>query len=114
MLASEYRLSGQGNFEKVLAGGTFVQANSFGLVYLKRSDELVSRYGFVVSTKVAKEAVLRNRIKRALSEAVRFLVSDVKRGYDVVFLAKQKGLKMSTDEIMREVRGALLKAGLMQ
>ena len=114
MLAKEYLLSGQKTFERVLSGGRFVQAESFGLCFLKKEDGLKSKYGFIVSTKVSKEAVQRNRIKRALSEAVRFLTADIIEGYDVVFLAKQKATAMSTDKMMNEVRETLGKASLLK
>lgn len=88
------------------------QSDSFGLSYLDRKDDLDSRFGFVVSNKIAKEAVLRNRIKRALSESVRFEMTRLKNGYDAIFLVKQVSLKKSTDELMREVRIALEKIDL--
>jgi len=114
MIASIYRLRGKDSFKAVLDRGTFVQAEAFGLAFLSREDEEVSKFGFVVSTKVSKEAVQRNRIKRALSEAVRFLTSDIKKGYDVVFLAKQRALQMSTDQMMNEVRETIRAAGLFE
>jgi ribonuclease P protein component len=114
MLANKYRLTGQANFDKVLSTGEFVQAQSFGLAVLKVEEKRETKHGFVVSTKVSKQAVQRNRIKRALSEAVRFLTMDIKPGYDAVFLAKQQATKMSTDVIMREVRVALSRAGLLK
>ena len=81
---------------------------------LERGDEAPPRFGFIVSTKVSKEAVQRNRIKRAMGEAVRFELMHIKKGFDVIFLAKQISTKKSTDEIMREVRGALEQAGLSE
>jgi len=114
MLAKKYRLTGNDNFQKVLSSGKMIQANSFGLAFVKLGSQDESKYGFIVSTKISKEAVQRNRIKRALSEAVRFLTTDIKTGHGVVFLAKQQAIKMSTDEMMREVRVALAKAGLIK
>ena len=114
MIASLYRLRGDKSFKDVLDRGRLVQAESFGIAFVKREDEDVPRFGFVVSTKVSKEAVQRNRIKRALSEAVRFMTGDIKKGYDVVFLAKQKAAKTSTDLLMNEVRGAIINAGLLK
>jgi ribonuclease P protein component len=114
MLANKYRLTGQKNFDRVLSSGKMLQMESFGLAYLKSEEDKESRYGFVVSTKVSKQAVQRNRIKRALSEAVRFLTTDIKAGYDVIFLAKKQAIKMPTDKIMREVRTALDKTGLIK
>lgn len=114
MVSKEYRLSGKKNFEKVFQEGKIIQAETFGLAYLNRGDGEVSRFGFIVSTKVSKLAVQRNRVKRALSEAVRFLTSKIEKGYNIVFLAKGKSMKVSTDEMMREVGTSLNKAGILQ
>jgi ribonuclease P protein component len=112
MLSREYILKGKKNFENVQKEGRLFQSSSFGIAYLKREDTGPSRFGFVVSTKIAKEAVQRNRIKRALSEAVRFMMKEIKEGYEVVFLAKQRSAKEPTDVLMREVREAMPKAKL--
>ncbi len=112
MLARKYTLSDKKTFERIEKEGKVFQSESFGLGIYKREDGGPSRFGFVVSTKISKEAVQRNRIKRALSEAVRFEMSYIKPGYDVVFLAKGISARKPTDELMGEVRMALEKAGL--
>ena len=114
MLARTYSLKGQENFEKVEKEGKLVRFDSFGLAYLKRNDSDVPRFGFIVSLKVSKDAVQRNRIKRALSEAVRLMVNDTKKGYDVVFLARPESARRGTDVLMRETQAAFIKAELLQ
>ena len=91
-----------------------VQSESFGIAYLKRDDDESSKFGFIVSTKIAKESVTRHRIMRALSEEVRYLFTNIIPGYDVVFLAKPISLKKSTDALMHEVPPALEKAKLLK
>ena len=112
MLARKFTLRDRRNFERVEKEGEMYQSESFGLGFFKRGDEESSRFGFVISSKISKESVSRNRIKRALSEAVRFELVYVKAGYDVVFLAKGISTKKSTDQLMKETQGALEKAGL--
>lgn len=114
MLASKYHLSGKKLFEKVLKEGKFVQSDSFGLAFIENGDKDISHFGFIISTKVAKEAVNRNRVKRALSEAVRYQMDKVKNGYDVVFLVKGSSVKASTERLMNEVGIALEKAGIIK
>lgn len=112
MIAREFILKGKKNFEKVQEEGRIFQSNSFGLSILERGDTDPSRFAFVVSGKVSKEAVQRNRIKRALSEAVRFEMTRLKRGFDVIFLAKQISVQKATGELMHEVVVSLTAAGL--
>lgn len=112
MLGLKYHLKGKKNFDDVLAKGKFVQSDSFGIAYLPSDQKEVSLFGFVVSTKVSKTATLRNRVKRAMSESVRFEMGSLKPGYMVIFLAKGLSLKKSTDEIMKEVALTLRKTPL--
>ena len=112
MIAREFILKGKKNFEKVQKEGRIFQSNSFGLSILERGDTDPSRFAFVVSGKISKEAVQRNRIKRALSEAVRFEMTRLKRGFDVIFLAKQVSTTKATGELMHEAVVTLTEAGL--
>lgn len=112
MLAKKNRLTGSKDYDRVQEEGKVFQSDNFGIAYFERKDELSSRYGFVVSTKVAKDAVDRNRFKRAMSEAVRMESINLKDGYDVVFLAKTSIYKTPTSELMKEVKDSLKKAGL--
>ncbi len=114
MLARQFRLSGQNNFDRVEKEGTLIQADSFGLAFFDRKDKEPSRFGFIVSNKVAKEATQRNRIKRALKSAVRYSLGQMKKGFDAIFLAKQASLRSSTEAMMREVKETLIKANLME
>jgi ribonuclease P protein component len=114
MIAKEFTLSGKKKFDDVLKNGEMFQSDSFGIVKLKRGDDEVSHYGFLVSTKAAKDAFRRNKIKRALSEAVRFSLFKAVKGYDVVFLAKSKSAVVDTGVLMRETTESLEKAGLIK
>lgn len=112
MLAREHTLKGAKNFSEIEKNGKVFQSESFGVAFLKREDSGVSQFGFIVSNKVSPDAVNRNRIKRALSEAVRQSLQEIKKGNNIVFLVKQAATRNSTDGLMKEVKFALLKAGL--
>jgi ribonuclease P protein component len=114
MLASRYRLIGSKNIEKVKESGNLHQFDLFGIMIKKRKDKEPSRFAFVISTKVSKLAVQRNRIKRALHEAVRQSITNVKKGNDVVFLTKRSIERVPTDEIMRSARESLKSVGLIE
>lgn len=112
MLAKKFRLTGGKDFETVEAKGHTFQSKNFGVAYLDRGDGGPPRFAFVVSTKISKEAVDRNTIKRHMSETVRLMVNEVKKGYDVVFLAKTGIMRVPADEIVREVRAAVRASGI--
>ncbi|OGM10852.1 ribonuclease P protein component [Candidatus Woesebacteria bacterium RBG_16_34_12] len=79
------------------------QKKLFGASVLKRGDEKPTRFAFVISKKVNKNASQRNRIKRAMRESVRQSLTHTVKGYDLVFLAKKNIIKKLTEEIMREL-----------
>ena len=94
--------------------GTTFQSANFGIAILDRKDSNPTRFAFVISTKIAKDAVDRNRFKRAMSEAVRIASIDLVSGFDAVFLAKTSIVRVSTAEIMKEVRLSLKECGLLK
>ena len=112
MLAKKFRLTGAKNFARIQKEGKVYQAADFGIAYVKREDANPSRFGFIVSTKIAKDAVDRNRFKRAMSEAVRIASIDLITGFDAVFLAKTSIVRVPTSEVMKEVRLSLKESGL--
>jgi ribonuclease P protein component len=85
-----------------------------GLFLYKKSDAPVSRFAFVVSKKVDKRAVVRNRLKRIVSESVRYLLPAIKQPIDGVFLVrtgqmeKQKDVEMIITKIF--IQEGLIKS----
>ena len=104
MLASHNRLNKGKDFERVKFEGNLFQSDNFGVVVLKKEASDPPRFAFVVSTKISNHAVQRNRIARAMREAVRQNLYLVKGGYDIIFLPKTVIARKTTDEIMREVK----------
>lgn len=71
------------------------------------------RLAVVVSRKVSKLAVVRNRIRRRLYEAVRQIEASIPPTYDLVFLVRDAGLaKISGKQLTAYVRTQLAKAGV--
>jgi ribonuclease P protein component len=103
ILASENRLKGTDRIEEIKKKGKVLQDDLFGVIYLEKHEEEKPRFGFVISTKISKLAVHRNRINRSLHEGVRRVLSLIPENYDFVFLAKKSIEKKSTEEIIKEV-----------
>ncbi len=112
MLAYANRLREDREFKRVKDGGKLFGSESFSIAVLKRGDSEPSRFGFVVSSKITPNASKRTFAKRALSEGVRVKLTELKPGYDVVYLAKPIIVKKYTSELMLEAFEALKKAGL--
>jgi ribonuclease P protein component len=112
MLSKKYKLSDSSDFKKVQTDGKVYQSKNFGIAYLKRDDNEVSRFAFIVSTKISKDAVDRNRFKRTMSDAVRLNTIHLLPGFNVVFLAKTTIVNTPASELMKEVDKGLKESGI--
>lgn len=112
MLANVYKVGDEEEIKHVLSEGKFYQGEIFGVAVLKRDDENPPRFAFVISAKISKLAVHRNRIKRALNEGVRQVLSKSPRGLSFVFLVKKAITSKVTEDIMKEVQSFLTKTNL--
>ena len=107
MLAAENRLSKKNDFDAVMQG-----RSRFGtkILYMKarpnRRD--ASRMGIMISKKVAKSAVARNRMRRVIREEIGEHLGDMRRGCDMVFVGLPGLEKLSSSEI-RETVAKLIK-----
>ncbi len=82
----------------------------FQLIYHKNNLS-VSRFAFIVSTKIDKRATVRNRIKRLLRESVRLLLPNATSGFDVIFIAKTADMG-DISQVKPKTEDILKKAGL--
>ena len=103
MLAKELILKKRKDFELVMKEGKMHQTPLFGLlVYI--SEEVKDRkFGFLISKKVSKRAVDRNRIKRLLAEAVRKNIDVFSKKAWMVFLAKKTLIDLKYEEVEKEI-----------
>lgn len=111
MLAKINRLTSEKDFIVVKSGGTVFQEKDFALAVMDRGEG-ESRFGFVISTKISKKANQRNKAKRILREVVQKNLHKIKKGYDVIFLAKSGVLDLDKAKAEEEVGRALKNAGL--
>lgn len=108
MLSREHRLNKRQDIERVFKRGRSIYANSLGLRLAPNNLEF-SRFTVVVSLKVSKKAVERNRLKRRLREIVRReVLPQAKSGFDGLILT-QKPLLTLTFAELRELTLALFK-----
>lgn len=74
-----------------------------------KNKEAVSKFTFVVSTKVDKRAVIRNRLTRRLRETIRELLPKISPGYSVLIIAKKQALNLEFPQIKKQIIFALTK-----
>ncbi len=109
MLPSLHRLPKE-EISAILRRGLRVRVDALELVYRKTSG--LSRFGFVVSTKIDKRAVKRNRMRRVLSESVRHLLPSLSR-CDGIFIARKNISELSQVDAEKLVVDVLVNAKLL-
>ena len=90
-------------------------AHPFAILCALPNDLPHNRYGFSVSKRLGG-AVVRNRVKRLLREAVRTTAKEVGQlvsGYDVVFIARPPVVGQTYADVCAVVRTLLRRAKLL-
>ncbi len=85
MLSPINQLKKKNDFDRVFKAGRGFKENFLFLKIVKNNLKN-SRFGFVVSKKFSNKAVVRNKIKRRLREAVKINLQNIKGGIDVVVM----------------------------
>jgi ribonuclease P protein component len=81
------------------------------LIYKKNNGE-VTRVGFSISKKFGT-AVKRNRIKRQLREIYSHRLSDIKPGYDLIFIVRKGARDADFHKLKKQMENLLDRAGLI-
>lgn len=113
MLERKSRLLADKDFARIFAKGKFAGSASVTIKVVPNTLG-VSRFGFVVGTKVSKRAVERNKAKRRMREIMRKNMAFVKDGFDVVFVAKKEVLSVEFLVLERTMAQLCHKVGLLK
>lgn len=98
------RIQKRSEFERLRDNGRLMPGKLVGMLWLKDENEEENKFGFIISKKISKKAVDRNRIKRLLSEAIKMNLDKIKsKGNKVVFLAKKTMLDKKMAEVVPEM-----------
>lgn len=113
MLPRENRIVRGDDFERIKKEGFPVKNPFFVTLFLPRNDSKPSRFGFIVSSKISKRAVDRNRTKRFFRDAVNSLISDIRVGYDIIFIARKNILTLDKEIFFNKVAESLRKKNIL-
>jgi len=108
MLPTAHRLHKETEIKSLIRHGQTFFLPEFIIKYQK-TKEKPSKIGFVVSTKVDKKAVVRNRIKRQMREAINSFLPNIKDDYSILIIARKKALELEFVIIVKQFKFALAK-----
>ena len=98
------------DFEQVFDSGQLVRGRSLAVRVLERGQG-AARVGFAIGKRLDKRAVVRNRARRRLQEALRPL--PLRDGYDLVVLGRRSALSVSFGALREDAEAVLRRAGVM-
>lgn len=113
MISRLYRFHGHGSLRYVYANGKAVRSQALTVKHVSNPRRQHSRFSVVVSKKVIKSAVGRNRIRRRLYEYIRTHLEQIHGVHDVVVICTSAELRtLPYDEVSAQLDQLFEKAGL--
>lgn len=80
----------------------------------RKNGLLLNRFGIIVSKKIDKRAVVRNKIKRIFRQALGELNKNMKSGHDMLFITRIGVLSKTKEENYSIIKNTLEKSGFMK
>lgn len=113
MLAFANRFHGHGSLRYVYKNGQAVRSRLITIKYTTNPHRQTSRFAVVVSKKVHKGAVGRNRMRRRIYEIIRHELVRIHHPHDVaVMIFSSEVLNLSAEELKETVRQLFEQADL--
>jgi ribonuclease P protein component len=112
MLSRKYRFHSRGGVRYTYKQGKTIRTPKLSLVHAKNARKH-QRFAVVVSKKIEKTAVGRNRIRRRLYEAIRCELDDFKAEKDCIFVVYSKTLATIPFAELRKLVRGLLKQSMV-
>ena len=102
----------KGDFSRLYNKGTSVGERCLVLIYKENGLE-INRRAFLASKKVGS-SVLRNRARRLLRESYSEVENDIKKGYDLIFIARKTIIDLKCADVKKSLEAAIRKGKLNQ
>lgn len=103
MLSKNRRITSQSEWDVIHKCGRSVHSTEIVVKFME-NELAISRFGFIVGTKVSKKANKRNLIKRRLRAIIKDNLKNICGGYDIIFIMRPGIVKKSYQEIEIKVK----------
>ncbi len=104
------RLKKNREFVRVYQKGKSL-AGRYSVLYFLKNKDINNKIGISVSKKVGN-SVIRHRIKRFYKESFRLNDQDIKRGYDLVIIARKRAVELNFNGCQKDFLYLVKRAGL--
>ena len=107
---SERRLRRQRDFQALREHG-ISRAHPLLVLRTTANELAYSRFGFAISRRVARKAVVRNKLRRRLRDLVRR--APVQGGWDMLFIARAASVTATFDELQQGLANVMERARVL-
>ena len=115
MIPSPFRFHGHNSLRYVYTNGKAVRSQPLTIKWVKNTHRSKPRISVVVSKKVLKSAIGRNRIRRRIYEYMRTHLDQLNDVYDIVVITTSPELRdMPYGELSDQMDTLLEKAGVFK
>jgi ribonuclease P protein component len=94
--------------------GRGLRSGALSLRFVRNARQSKYRIAVVVSRKVSKSAVVRNRLRRQIFEAVRREGARINGPIDLVFSVQNEDVAKDNESLRRMVTGLMTQAGVFK
>lgn len=113
MLSKDHRFHGHGSLRYVYRNGQAIRSHLITIKVVNNPHRKHSRFAVVVSKKVHKSAVGRNRMRRRIYEVVRAELPSFRPAHDVAIMVFSGELiSLPYDELVTTLKQLFEQAGL--
>lgn len=113
MLGFSHRFHGHGSLRFVYKNGQAIRSRLITIKYTSNPHRKTSRFAVVVSKKVHKSAVGRNRMRRRVYEIVRHELPLISQPHDVaIMIFSSEVIHLPHDELRETIRQLFTQANL--
>lgn len=110
MFNQNNRLRKTKEIEKTFKSGKSFYNNNLGFKILKNNlDE--SRFCVIISAKISKKAVERNKIKRRIRAIINQDLKQIKKGFDIIIIVTKNIIDLNFSDLELEIEDSLKKIG---
>ncbi len=113
MLNKAHRLAKKQHIRFVLKKGRSIRNQDLRIVYIP-TRLTQSRFAFVVSNKISKSSVQRNKLRRQMRSIIRGNLKKLLPSYDIIFIVSPSAIKKNFLELKSSIESICERARLFE